>query len=68
MLARKRDEYVHVGIVGFLNKIFGASLLSLYHWQFILKLLISGAGAYLCFRRIMEAKVSRHLERMGFKS
>lgn len=50
-------EPITVGFA-FLYKIFGASLLTIYHWEYMARIIIAGIGVYLCYRQTNRFLVS----------
>lgn len=49
-----------------LNRIAGFSLLSLYHWDYVLRIIIAGIGVYLCYRQTNEFTVSNFAVFLAF--
>ncbi|MFH1768416.1 MAG: hypothetical protein ABH858_04575 [Candidatus Omnitrophota bacterium] len=49
-----------------LNKFINASLLTLYHWDFILRILIISLGVYLCFRQTNRYLMSSFVVLISF--
>jgi hypothetical protein len=49
-----------------LNRLTNFSLLSLYHWDFILKLIVVAIGVYLCFRQTNKYVVSNFVVFLSF--
>jgi hypothetical protein len=60
--------YTNIGILHMLNpiavfiifigKIFKFSLLSIYHWHYVIKLIVTGIGVYLCYRQTTKYRIS----------
>ena len=49
-----------IGII-FAGGLFNTDLFTLYHWHFIIKLLLVNIGVYLCFRQTTKSPLSRLL-------
>jgi len=53
-------------LVIFIGKLFGTNLLTLYHWHFIIKLLMVNLGVYLCLRQVTKNRLSALLVLLVF--
>ena len=50
----------------FLNKLFDGSFLLLYHWDFVLKIILSAVGVYLAFRQTNKYMISNFVVFLAF--
>ncbi len=53
-------------ILSLINKFFNFSLVSLYHWNTVLKIIFINLGIYLCFREVNKYRISSFITFLVF--